>query len=212
LCEILESVGENFDVNFRDERVPSRQTIHNLVNKLRTTGLLIDKKQKHKRRLPTEDRLDDTRATFGHTPRRSLKRLAQETGVPKSSAGTARQLLKLRPYKTLTHFLQPGDPASRVHSCSWFLQSVVEGEIDRQLKFFPDEARFHLQGCINTQNNRYWSSQNPHLTHEVPLHPVKVGVWCALSARRVVVPVSFNETINCERYLRVEGRHFQHLL
>jgi hypothetical protein len=33
---------------FRDERVPSRQTIHNLVNKLRTMELLIDKKTKHK--------------------------------------------------------------------------------------------------------------------------------------------------------------------
>jgi hypothetical protein len=32
---------------FRDERVPSRQTIHNLVNKLRTSGHVIDKKQKH---------------------------------------------------------------------------------------------------------------------------------------------------------------------
>jgi hypothetical protein len=27
-----------------DERVPSRQTIHNLLNKIRSTGLLIDKK------------------------------------------------------------------------------------------------------------------------------------------------------------------------
>jgi hypothetical protein len=35
-------------LKFRDERVPSRQTIQSLVNKLRTTGLLIDKKQKHK--------------------------------------------------------------------------------------------------------------------------------------------------------------------
>jgi hypothetical protein len=31
---------------FRDERVPSRLTIHNFINKLRTTGLLIDKKTK----------------------------------------------------------------------------------------------------------------------------------------------------------------------
>jgi hypothetical protein len=31
---------------FRDEKVPSKQTIHNLVNKLRT-GLLIDEKQTH---------------------------------------------------------------------------------------------------------------------------------------------------------------------
>jgi hypothetical protein len=79
------------------------------------------------------------------------------------------------------HVLQPR---------SWFLQSVVEGEIDRQLTFFSDEAWFHLQGYIKTQNNRDWSSQDPHLTHEVPLHPVKVGVWCAASAR-IVVPVFF---------------------
>jgi hypothetical protein len=32
-------------------------------------------------------------------------------------------------------------------------------------------------------------SQNAHITHEVPLHPVKVGVWCAVSARGIVVPV-----------------------
>jgi hypothetical protein len=32
---------------------------------------------------------------------------------------------------------------------------------------------------------------------------VKVGVWCAVSARRIVVPVSFNKTINCERYVQV---------
>jgi hypothetical protein len=49
-------------------------------------------------------------------------------------------------------------------------------------------------------------------TQEVPLHPVKVGVWCAVSARRIIVPVFLNETINCEKYLRAEGQYFQHLL
>jgi hypothetical protein len=76
-----------------------------------------------------------------------------------------------------------------------FLQSVVEGEFDPQLTFFSDEEWFHLQGYINKQNNRYWSSQNPHLTHEGLLHPVKVGVWFAVSSR-IVGPVFFNETIN----------------
>jgi hypothetical protein len=51
---------------FHDERVPRRQTIHNLVNKLRTTGLII-KKQKHKRRALTEDELDDIGARPEHT-------------------------------------------------------------------------------------------------------------------------------------------------
>jgi transposase len=54
------------------------------VNKLRTTGLLIDKKQKHKRRVLTEEKLDDIGARLEHTPRKSLKRLAQENGVCKN--------------------------------------------------------------------------------------------------------------------------------
>jgi hypothetical protein len=105
-----------------DERVPSRQTSRSLVNKLRTTGLLIDKKQKHKRRMLTEEKLDATGATLEHTPRKSLNRLAQETGVSKFGARTATQLLKLRSYKTtVIHAFQLRDPPSRVHFCSWFL-------------------------------------------------------------------------------------------
>jgi hypothetical protein len=48
-----------FRHKFRDERVPSRQAIHNLVNKLRTAELLTDKKTKHERRVGTEEKLDD---------------------------------------------------------------------------------------------------------------------------------------------------------
>jgi hypothetical protein len=89
-----------FRRKFRDEWVPSRQTIHNLVNKLRSTGFLIDKKQKYKRRVLTEEKLDDTGARPEHTPRKSLKSEAQETGVSTSSAWKATQLLMIRPYET----------------------------------------------------------------------------------------------------------------
>jgi hypothetical protein len=135
-----------------------------------------------------------TGAILEHTPRKSLKHLADETEVSECSARTATQLLKLTPYKTTV-----------IHACL----SVVEGEIDPQLKFFSDAAWFHVQVYINTQNNRYWSSQNSHLTHEVLLHPVKVGVCCAVSARRIVAPLFFlNETIKCVRYEQVILGHF----
>jgi transposase len=87
-------VSAKFQRKFRDERVSSRQTIHNLVNKLRSTGLLIDKKPKHKRQVLTEEKLDDIEARLEHTPRNSLKRLAQDTGVSKSSARTATKLME----------------------------------------------------------------------------------------------------------------------
>ncbi|PNF16049.1 hypothetical protein B7P43_G04580, partial [Cryptotermes secundus] len=77
--------------------------------------------------------------------------------------------------------------------------------------FLSDEVWFHLQRYINTQNNRCWSSQNPQLTHQIPLHPVKIGVCCLINARRVLVPVFFNEIIKCERCLRAEGQDFLHL-
>jgi hypothetical protein len=66
-----------------------------------------------------------------HTHRKSLKCLAQETGVSKFSAKMATQLLKLRSYNTtVIHAFKLCNPASRVHFCSWFLQSVIEDEID----------------------------------------------------------------------------------
>jgi uncharacterized protein YjiS (DUF1127 family) len=54
---------------FRDETVPSRQRIHNFLNKHRLTGLLIDKEQKHKLRVLSEEKLDDIGVRLEHTPR-----------------------------------------------------------------------------------------------------------------------------------------------
>jgi transposase len=79
---------------FREERVSSRQTIRNLVNKLTTTGLVIDNKQKPKRRVLTEEKLDDMGTRLEQTTRKLLKRIAQETGLSKSNARTATQLPK----------------------------------------------------------------------------------------------------------------------
>jgi hypothetical protein len=55
-----------FRRKFHAERVPSRQAIHNLVNKLKPTGLLIDKKENHKRRVYTEENSDDIIARLEH--------------------------------------------------------------------------------------------------------------------------------------------------
>jgi len=41
--------------------------------------------------------------------------------------------------------------------------------------------------CINLEKNLM-------LIHEVPLHDIKVGVWCAMSATRIIVAIFPYET------------------
>jgi hypothetical protein len=83
---------------FRDERVPSRQIFHNF--NLDQRDSYYTRNKTHECRVFTEEKLDDIGASLEHTPRKSLKHLAQETRVSKSSTRTATELLKLRPYKT----------------------------------------------------------------------------------------------------------------
>jgi hypothetical protein len=58
----------------------------------------------------TKEKLDEIKARLEHTPQKSLRHLAEETGISKSSAAKATKLLKLKPYKvTVVHALQPQD-------------------------------------------------------------------------------------------------------
>jgi hypothetical protein len=38
---------------------------------------------------------------------------------------------------------------------------------------------------------RMWSDENPHYYIEVPLHSQKIGVWAAISRRRLIGPIFF---------------------
>jgi len=45
---------------------------------------------------------------------------------------------------------------------------------------------FHLGGYVNSQRNGYWSVGIPLSICILPLHDVKLGVWYALSATRII--------------------------
>lgn len=66
--------------------------------------------------------------------------------------------------------------------------------------WMTDEAWFHLSGYVNAQNTRTWASENPHMFHESPLHPAKIGVWAAISKKRIFFTF-FTEAVNTRNYL-----------
>jgi hypothetical protein len=85
--------------------------------------------------------------------------------------------------------------------CSWLLHNVHNGIIDPNLFFMSDEAWFHVSGYVNAQNSSIWDTENPHVLHQRPLHDIKVGVWRAVTARRVIGPIFFEDTVNSDRYV-----------
>lgn len=56
---------------------------------------------------------------------------------------------------------------------------------------FSDEAHFWLNGFVNKQNCRYWSSANPQQYQEQSLHPQKLTVWCGLWHGGIIGPYFF---------------------
>ena len=144
------SSARRYRRKFQRVRIPSRSTIHDLVNKVKRTGSFLNKKRVQQRRVLPEEKLDEVRARLEHTPKKSLKVLAQETNISKSTAAVATKLLKFKLYKvTVVHALQPQDPVCRVNFCYWFLQSIYDGDVDPGLTFFTDETCFQLICCLS---------------------------------------------------------------
>jgi hypothetical protein len=170
---------------------------------------VLNKKKNRKWSVLTEEKLHEIGAFLEIRPRKSLTRLSAQCGVSLGSAHTATRFMKLRLYTiTVVQRLTNTNSGARIHFCSWLLGYVHDGIVNPELLFFSDEAWLHLSGYVNTQNNRFWSSENPHQLHEHPLHDIKVGAWCAVTSKRIIGPVFYNETINSQRYVNLILRPF----
>jgi len=118
--------------------------------------------------------------------------------------------LHLHPYKVqITQQLKPADHSRRHRYASWVLEQLTINTGFSNNIFFSDEAHFSLGGYVNKQNCRIWGSENPQVIEEMPLHPDKVTVWCALWSKGVIGPYFFEDangqtvTVNSERYGRM---------
>ncbi|GFX06485.1 hypothetical protein TNCV_3017191 [Trichonephila clavipes] len=70
---------------------------------------------------------------------------------------------------------------------TWGLKTRLVGESRDNCSRRDDEAHFWLNGYVNKPNCCIWSEANPQVYVEIPLHPEKLTVWCALWADGILL-------------------------
>ena len=143
------------------------------------------------------------------SPKRSARR--QALALQMSDRSVRRILhkdLKFHPYKIMiVQKLLQGDFAQRRQFC----ESILEILNEEMVIMMSDEAHFQLDGTVNKQNCRYWSSENPQVLHQRPLHSQKVTVWCGVAQFGIIGPYFFEEdnstvTVTSARYIEMLNR------
>jgi hypothetical protein len=88
--------------------------------------------------------------------------------------------------------------------CEVLLNTLDNNDLNHVLT--TDEANFHHCGNVNSQNCRYWATENPCDIHQKHLHPEMVIVWCRVASSGVIGPYFFEDeagravTVNSARY------------
>jgi hypothetical protein len=124
--------------------------------------------------------------------------------MSKSTCHRATQKAKIHAYcVTAIHELKEPDREKHVAYCRRLQAFHNEHPGILDFVWFMDEACFHLSGYVNSQNTWVWASENLHVCHKEPLHSLKVGVWCAISRRRIIGPIFFEETVNTQVYVNI---------
>lgn len=192
-------VRELFIAKFGEGNVPNKSTIQRLVKNFQTRYTLDSRKKARRSSVLTSEKIDDIRSRISRRPATSVRKLALQSNIHRSSAFRALKKLKLRAYRAmLVQELLPPDPPRRLEFCKWFqkfIRKTGKGAAVLDNVFFSDEAWFHKTGYINASNYRFWCSENPHVYRESSLHPEKIGVWCAISRRRIIGPIFFSSTV-----------------
>jgi len=152
----------------------------------------------------SEETIQNVKDRLQASPKKSLRRLSQESGLSRSTCKRAAKKAKLHAYRiSVLHELKEPDQVKRVADCRWFQTHLKKNPGILDYTWFLDEAWFHLSGYVNSQNSRIWASENPNAIHEEPLHSEKIGVWCGMSRRRITGPIFFEETIKIATYMEI---------
>ncbi|CAH2088890.1 unnamed protein product [Euphydryas editha] len=205
------TVRRLFRIEYGLQRIsecPSVNLIKAWVNKFEETGSTTNIKQTGRpRSRRSEENIREVEISVRNDPESSSRKRSAALAIPRTSLRRILHLdLKLHPYKVqIVQKMKPNDYIQR----KLLADTMLERFSSLENVLFTDEAHFHINGHVNKHNCRYWSTENPRLKHQKPLHSPKTTVWAAISAKGIIGPYFFensqgnNVTVNSVEYVKM---------
>ncbi len=161
-----------FTTEYEDAQVPNKSPISWLVKKFREMGSVMNAPKNRMCTVLTPEKVEENGAAFSDTPHSSIRKMVRWTGTSMKSTHHATRLLKLYPYRvSVLHEVNPAHCPKRIEFCKWFLHLSPNNITEFDKFFFSDETWVQVDGYVNIQNYRTWSTENPHEYREAGLHP-----------------------------------------
>lgn len=195
--------AREFQRTFPNSRHPSGRFISRLVQRMRERGSIHPVGGPGRPRLHSSDVEIDVLSYFYSHPHSSVRIAASEMNVPRTTVWRILRRNKMHPFSI--HGLQgqeSTDYQRRLDFCNWALNKEDAKPSFLKNIIWTDECCFKQDGCINPQNEHFWSDTNPLAVHDI--HHQKqfsVNVWCGIFRNRLLGPILYDGTLTGDRYL-----------
>lgn len=157
-----------------------------------------------------DDSIEVVRCFFEENEQYSIRQASLDLNINRESVRLIlRKKIKSFPYKIqLFQQLTQWDKDRRDQFAFRMSRWIQRGKVDPKKIWWSDECHFWLSGYVNKQNYRFWATENPRIFETSELKPVRITVWCAISAVGIIGPIFLEENITGELYTKMLEEEF----
>lgn len=184
-------VCEYFNDKYPNREHINQATVSKIVKKYNEVGHVRDKPRSGRPKISDDVKLDIL-VSLEERPHSSTRSISQNfENIHDSTVAKFLKKEKWHAYKCQgVQELLEDDPERRNEFCEILMDNyLINDALFPRNIIFSDEATFFLDGMVNRQNCRYWSSENPHWFREIHTQrPRKINVWAGIIRNTVIGP------------------------
>lgn len=188
--------------------VPSARNFQELHRRL-SNGLRLDRDRREQAAVVIDGAVEEAilRSLFAD-PTTSIRRLALQHGVSKSSVWRIFKKEGLHPYhyQRVQHLHDDVDRVPRCVLSSWIQRQIRNDPEFTQKILWMDESQFTRNGITNCRNLHEWNpkGENPHLKRSSKFQvQFSINLWAGLIGDMFIGPIFLPRTLNGPRFLEL---------